>query len=398
MALNVTRNELDAIVEMEEPDCVSILMPTHEAGSEIRQDPIRLKTLTERAEHLLTEVGVARGNARQRLAGLYELVEQVDYWRDQRRGLAFYLSDSGGQSYKIPYPVEELCVVGPGFQITPLLPLAAEDQAFYLLAISQNQVRFFRCTRWSIEEEDLPGAPESLAETLAFDVPEEHLEWHTRAEPAVGAHQRKAMFHGQGVGTDDRKEQRKVLTFCEQVDRAITDRLGQAKAPLVLAAAATLQGLYREANRYEHLLEGGIHGNPDTDQPGSRPEELHRLAVEGLGEDFFRRGRQQAVEAYQGLSATERSAAELESILPAARDAQVQALLVQRGARCWGRFDRSSGEVEHHEEERGGSEDLLNAAARLVLQRGGEAYLLEEEEMPAASPVAAVYRYATTSS
>ena len=47
------RNALWSLMEEGAERCVSIYLPTHRAGSDIQQDPIRLKNLLRRAEESL---------------------------------------------------------------------------------------------------------------------------------------------------------------------------------------------------------------------------------------------------------------------------------------------------------------------------------------------------------
>lgn len=49
--------QLRSVLAESRTPAVSIFMPTHRAGQEIRQDPIRLKNLVRRAEQQLIEEG-----------------------------------------------------------------------------------------------------------------------------------------------------------------------------------------------------------------------------------------------------------------------------------------------------------------------------------------------------
>ena len=50
------------------------------------------------------------------------------------------------QVYRLTLEFESLVVVGDRFHLKPLLSLFFGDRYFYLLALSQNQVRFFQAT------------------------------------------------------------------------------------------------------------------------------------------------------------------------------------------------------------------------------------------------------------
>ena len=53
-----TRSDLATLLADPSPLGVSIFLPTHTRGSEVRQDPIRLKNLTSRANEELRAAGL----------------------------------------------------------------------------------------------------------------------------------------------------------------------------------------------------------------------------------------------------------------------------------------------------------------------------------------------------
>jgi hypothetical protein len=83
-----TREELQSLLAGQHGLAVSIFLPTHRAGREIRQDPIRLKNLLRRAEAALIASNLRRADARELLAPARELVERKHFWRYQDSGLA----------------------------------------------------------------------------------------------------------------------------------------------------------------------------------------------------------------------------------------------------------------------------------------------------------------------
>jgi hypothetical protein len=48
--------------------------------------------------------------------------------------------------------------------VKPLLPFLASDGVFYILALSQNQLRLLAGTRHTVDEIDLENVPETLSE------------------------------------------------------------------------------------------------------------------------------------------------------------------------------------------------------------------------------------------
>ena len=83
------RHDLDELVACDKQPAVSIYMPTHAAGREVRQDAIRLRNLlntaTKRlgADHRPPEIAELLDPARL-------LVDDEEFWRYQERGLAVF--------------------------------------------------------------------------------------------------------------------------------------------------------------------------------------------------------------------------------------------------------------------------------------------------------------------
>ncbi|MDK3156606.1 hypothetical protein QPK87_08445 [Kamptonema cortianum] len=199
-------DQLANLTQTEEPS-ISIYLPTERRSKETRQNPIRFKNLIRQAEEQLIEQGLKTQEAHQLLQAAHEL-DTYDFWQHQSDGLAIFISPSLFRYYRLPLDFEELAVVSDRFHLKPLLSLFTGDGQFYLLALSQNQVRLFQGSRFSISEVELENVPQGIAEALRYDDPEQQLQFHTRTQPARAEGDsrsdpygnRAAIFHGQGGG------------------------------------------------------------------------------------------------------------------------------------------------------------------------------------------------------
>jgi len=158
------------------------------------------------------------------------------------------------RTYWLPCHFEEQVIVTSHFYLKPLLPFLAGDGRFYLLALSQNDIRLLEGTHYSISEVALPEAvPHSQASAMQYDESTNELRYPSSSSGAsVGKGGRRAtIFHGQGVGTDN--EKMRILRYFQQIDRGLQALLRDETAPLLLAGVAYLFPIYREANTYPHL-------------------------------------------------------------------------------------------------------------------------------------------------
>jgi len=381
----VMREDLRELVERQTGPCVSMYQPTHRAGPDTRtyaqQDPVRFKNLLREVGQRLTTAGVRARDAEHLLEPARRLVDDSAFWQYQGDGLAVFLAPGFVRIFRVPVRFDELVVVAQGFHVKPLLALLTGDGLFYVLALSQNEVRLLAGTRDHMGEVELPGAPRSLADALRFDGPERQLQFHGAA--SAGGDRRAA---GRGAGIDDAKVN--LLRFFQQVDRAVTGFVKNASVPLVLAAVDHLMPIYREANTHPSLLHEGIAGNPEA----LRADELHARAWP-LVEPKFRRGRAEATARYLQLSGTSRTSHDVREVVPAALDGRVDALFVAVGIRVWGTFAPDTRTMEIGDEAPGQNEDLLNLAAIHTALNRGTVYAVSPAAMPEETPVAAVFRY-----
>lgn len=382
----LTRTDLRALLAEHERPCVSLFMPAHRGGAE--EDPIRFRKLLGQAEERLIKHGLRAPEAKEFLAPLHSLLEDVSFWPNQCDGLAVFLARDLQRIYRLPWSFQEELEVGGLFQVAPLLPLLYGDGRFYVLAVSQNSVRLFQGTRFTVSPVDLKGVPRNLAEALQTHDRDEVLTFHTR--PTSGGSW-GAIFEGHGVGIDDEKDD--LLRYFQQIDRGLHEVLREERAPLVLAAVEYFQPIYREASTYPHLLAKGIEGNPDR----LSEKELHDRAWAVVAPRFQENVRQaiaryhQAIAQFQPAIPARRATADVNEIIPAAYRGQFEILFVALGKHLWGILDPGRNEVTLHEQPQPGDEDLSNLAAIHTLRHGNTVYALPWEDMPAGSPLAGIY-------
>jgi hypothetical protein len=380
-------DNLRALVEHRQWPSISIYLPTHRTGrKEIREDPIRLKNAIAEAKERLHQAGYPRERARELLEPASNLVVNQSFWLYQSDGLAMFASPELFQYYRLPLRFQDEVVVTDHFAIKQLVPIFSEDGRFYVLALSQKQVRFFQATRLGIQEVAVPEMVKSIDDLRQYDAVEEHLQAHTMA--ITQAATTNLVFHGRGGIADKATYKSDIVQFVRAVARRLEKYLNSSAAPLVLAGVDYEQALYRQENTYHHLMDEGIVGNPEElDQ-----NQLHEAAWE-IVEPRFTEARRAILSHYADLSNTERTSDLLETILPAAYRGRVRALFIQTNARVWGRFDPDTGSVTVHDSPAKGDVDLIDLATVYVLEHQGMIYALRKEEMPTESLQAAIFRY-----
>jgi len=374
----ISVEQLHTLSKHRNPICVSLFMPAFPAGREVRQGPIQLKDLLREAENKMIPSGVPKDTGERILGPARQLTQSAEFWREQSNGLVIYLSDNFFQCFRLPLDFRACTVLSDRFEVTPLVPLFAAGGRFYLLALSLEQARVFEGSVWALKEFEPQHLPPHLRDALNLNL--------SMRRPPVVRRDNRGMFHGQ-PGEDDRAQDR-IRAHFQRLDRALHEILKDPWAPLVLEGVEELFPIYRQANTWPQLVEG-VSGSWKS----MNLDDLHKEALRAV-QPFFEKARAQALETFGSLVGTGKASDKLAEIVPAAFAGQILYALVRPDAQSWGRFDPDENRVEIHDKPEPGDEDLVNAIAVQTILRRGAVYTVSPAELPAASPAAAVFRYA----
>jgi len=382
-------DELKNLVQNPQYPCVSLYLPMEKIGGDTRQNPIRFKNLIREAESRLDELGLRHAEAVNLLQPVMEL-DKTDFWENQVQGLVIFISPNLFRYYCLPISFPQLVVVGNNFHIKPLLNLINNDGKFYILALSQKNVKFYSGTRYKLNEVEVENMPHNLAEILLEDEFQKGVQHRIGiARGATSAAQHPGSVHGQG-SPDREKHEEDILQFCYAVDGALREKLRGEKAPLILAGVEYLLPIYHQANTYPYLQETGISGNAET----LKTEELNHAAWEIVA-PLFQQEYQDLMAVYLQLAGEESSkvANDIKTIIPDAYYQRIDTLFVPIKQHIWGKFDLENSTVELHPEAEPDDEDMLDFAVIHTILNGGKVYTLEPEAMPSGVKVAAICRY-----
>ena len=382
-----TRSDLSILMKERPPLGVSIFLPTHVRGSEIRQDPIRLRNLTARAHDDLVSTGLSRTEAEAFVAPATALVEDYRFWQHQDHGLALFLDGGEPRSYRVPIPLAERVVVGPGFRVKPLLPLLEADGAFVVVTITADEVRLFDASRFAMTEDRTTDLPDSVAAILGEPDYENPLQASPVARPNTGAIDiSQAQVYG-----DSPAEWRKarLVEFARRVAAGLREHLAATRVPVVLVADAEIGGHIQKLGTLDPLLAGVIERDP-----GSLDDaQLHNAAY-AVMRPRLDAARTAAVERFETLhgGGDARAATGVDELVRAAYQGRIDTLLLAQDDTVWGRYTEATDDIATGEAFEAAGEDLLEAVAVQTLQHDGAVHLLSPKEM-SHRPAAAILRF-----
>ena len=380
----ITSQELKQWAGQQVGPAVSIYLTTHPGSEAGREDPIRLKNLVQQAEARLEACGVRPAEIHAQLAPAVVLEGDPNFWTQRLQGLAILLTRERDWIMKLPITFAESVTVGPRLNIKPLVAVADRGERFFLLALSQHQVKLWEVTRREITKIAVRGLPENMSEALAIEGADRGEQVHSGMRGNLG--KQAAVFHGQGGKKDTAKTD--IEQYFHAIERALKPVLRNETVPLLLAGVDYLLPIFRQITMYPHLAERHLTGNcdPFSDQ------QLHERAWE-LMQPYFDRPRRKALERLRELSGTNKVSLDPEAIVTAAYSGKIEILLSDPTRQRLGRFEPQLGKALTCEATYPGSEDLVNLAVAETLLHGGTVFPAELHEIPMQSPVAAIFRY-----
>jgi len=383
----LSQDDFKLLMKTNDQFCLSIYMRTYRAGKETQQGRIRLKNLLQEAEEKLMQNGMRRSDVQLFLAPLEEMILNNQFWQNQRDGLAVFLSKDIYNYYSLPFEFDDFLFIGQHFYVKPLLPFILGDGQFYVLALSQNDVRMFECSRVNVREIEIKNIPHSLAEAMQYDDPQRQLQQHSNTLPGTNS-KAAALFNGQGIGPDDSKNN--ILRYCRLIDQGLQDVLRSKKAPLVMMGVDFLLSIYRHANSYAFLTDETIPGNPEE----LSGEDIQTLAWP-LVEHYFHKAEQEALTYYGPFQGTGRTIKEIAEVVPASYNGRIELLFLADGEKQkqWGIYDFVQNSVKIHSEPEPGDDELYDLAIRQTILNGGSVYIMDQMKMPEGGNMAALLRY-----
>lgn len=339
MAAEVSRELIEELACFEaDGPLLSLYLPTALEVDERKQNEIRLKNLLKEACSKLAALGMSSTEAESLTDAVSNASLDRDMWTGHGRGFAVFAGRGFMRHVSLPGTVRELSVAGFRFHLKPLIDALEYRGRFWLLALSQNDVRLYTGDGVSLAAvETGSDVPRSLPEVAGRQPAGKQLHYHAGDRGGD-----VAMYHGTGAGKDDTKPE------IEQFTRAVADGLERFwkldDAPVVLAGVEHLRWTYRQVSPSASRVHGEIDGNVEH----LSEQELHEQAWRLVREQLDVR-RAEALERLDHSDAETPVSRELGDVVRAARDGRVDTLFIAADLECWGRFDDSERSIATRE-------------------------------------------------
>lgn len=384
----LTRTDLEALADPSvEGAQVSLFLPTHRYGrDEIEGDRVRWKNLIAGVEESLGDQ-LRRPQIEELLAPARDLQQDVHSWQYMNDGLVMFLRQGWSRTYRIGASVPELATVGGRFTLGPLTRLLSGDERFWVLALSQREIRLMSGTRNTVDEFDLPDEmPTTLRDVVAPHDPRSDAMARPAGQAGRGG---KAVFYGHGAG-DRHLKKDEISKYLRGVAAGINELLTDQNEPMVLVGLDQMVAAYREVNSYANVLPEAVIHNPD----GIVAQDLHEFAWPII-EEHLRADRAEVMDRFHELNGTGRVSADLETVAAAGKDGRVDTLFLRADPWCW---ERAAGGADTTTVVRLGGTSAFAECERVdeiaidTLLSGGRIFATSQTVVPE-SEVAAIFRY-----
>lgn len=397
----IDRAELASLATRRGFPTVTIYQPTHRAGAEKDQDPIRLKNLIRLATEALVADGLRAPAADALLARATALLDDPAFWRETGEGLAVFAEPGETRVLRLDVAMPEQYVVGGRYYLRPLALAYRGASDFFALAFDRNRARLFSGDRTSIRELPLDPRIASFAEATKYDQREESLQYTTHASPesTAGVGPAFGQFHGHAGENVDKGELERFAAGLEKAVTAAVDPAGTT--PLLLFGVDYQLAAYRSVNSYAGLAAEQVLGA--TDELTERA--IHTKALSAL-EPSFAAAIGADLHELQEKPSTLVSSDPAE-IVSAAANGRVKTLFFDEATGPYGVFSRDLSAVssvcsaaprylrESADTEEAAAScgwDLVDLALAETVLHGGAIHAFDGEDAPV-SGVAAVLRY-----
>ena len=363
------RFEIERLIAHRGPASMSIYLPTTPVTQDVQADRIALKNLAKTGLDQLRTAEVDKRALWPIEEEIDDLVEDDEFWRFQARSLAVFVTPERILTFRLPNTLTALVEVSDRFHLKPLLRSVTWPQTAYVLALAQNAVRLVEVSG------DLPAATVKV-EGMPTD-----------AASAIGKasvldRSQKGRLHG------SEGQKVRLRQFARQVDQALRGLIHGRETPLILAANAPLESIYRSVNTYPHLVAQSIGGNSDT----TSDADLATAAREIL--DALHRGELEALHTlFETRSKAGRATTDIAQAARAATFGAIDTLLVDIDEVIPGTVG-DEGSITLKDGPCADSYGVVDEIAARAFTSGARVLGVRRADIPGGASLAAILRYA----
>ena len=216
-----TRSEFATLSTARADACVSIYLKTTPVTQDVGASRIEFGNLIREAQSQLQDARFDKRLLAALFDSLSDLLDDDEFWRFQANSLAVFVTADSIRAYRLANDLTSMVQVSDRFHLKPLLRAVTFPHSAFILALSENAVRFVEM------HADL--APEVVK---VPDMPKD------AASSAGKSTLNDRTFSGRIHGSEGQNV--RLQQYVRKVDAALRQVLSGRESPLVLAATGRL--------------------------------------------------------------------------------------------------------------------------------------------------------------
>lgn len=357
----ITRHDLKELQSLTKVPALSILLPTHRAFPENKQDPILVKNLVDEAKDRLGQEFSAR-ELEPLFNQLDALVGEINY-PHTLDGLALFVSHDFAKSYYLPFPVPARVIIDQTFATRDLVYGMHRTLRYWVLLLSQASTRL------------LVGTGETL----------EEIADQTFAMQMTGPGATTALPYDSDSSYMDDRHRR----FFQQVDSAFGTYANDEDLPLIVGGVDRQISFFKEVSQYKGAIVGTLSGNLDR-------ATIYELTppVWELMQSVRRDQQANALQELADAAGARKVVSTIEEVWRLAHEGRGKRLLVEKNYHVPA-VVTDEGNLEIVDQV-GGTEvmdDAIDEIIEAVLAKGGQVVLVEDGSLSDYQRIALILRY-----
>jgi hypothetical protein len=363
-----SRSDIEHLISVHAPGCVSIYLRTTPITQEAQKDRIELKNLARTGLEQLRAIDADKRAVASIEEAIDDLADDDEFWRFQANSLAVFATSESTRTFRLPNRLEPRVEVSDRFHVKPLLRCLTVPQTAFVLALAQGSVRIVEVSA------DMPAfavGVEGMPKDAASAVGKASILDRSPSRRIQGS-------EGQKV---------RLRQYARQVDNALRDLLGGREIPLILAATAPLDAIFRSVNTYPHLVGQQIAGNPESLSDADLAQASRRIL-----DDLFRTELEALHRLFETRSGQGRTTTDVAQAARAATFGAVDTLLVDIDEVVPGTVD-DEGRVEFNDTPSARTYGVIDQIAVRAFLAGARVLGVRRNDLPGGGSIAAILRY-----
>lgn len=357
---------------------VSIAMPTHRSGPEVRGDSIRFKNLVREAlKKLERQYDIHGEAAERRLAEFMALPNNATFWRHQTEGLLALHDGETTRFIHLHHRPRPSVTVGPRYDLSSLVMDRSRSRQRLCLAVTKHNAALFEVDGDNVSAVTDGPFPTSFDELITERDPEKQLQYHSQGVSGRSPNTDAPIYHGQGHG--ESKREADLENYYARVLRLLSDYRGDDRRPVVLMATEEVAGhiAARADIDFDAVVEGSMDGMNE------------RSVIDFIHDHIWEHGDDPSaiIERFGTAASRDQGSDDLGQILGAVSLGAVETLLVDTRLMIDGRVKEDRQLSDEQRDQLGSILRLAAETSADIRFHDGTNRLVENR------PVAAIFRY-----